>query len=72
MAVEEREVEVALRVEMAVDDRLGHPGGGRDLIEAGRLVTALAEEPSRRLEEQGTALGDRETLSWPGAHVTHG
>jgi hypothetical protein len=57
---------------MAVDDRLGHPGGSRDVIKAGRLVTALAEEPSRRLDDHGTPLGDRETLSWPGTHVTHG
>src|SRR5437867_465335 len=72
VAIEQCEVEVALRLEMAVDDRLRHPGGSGDLVKAGRVVTALAEEPACRVDDQGPPLGAGQTLSRSGAHVTHG
>ena len=62
MTVEQGQVEVALRIEVAVDDRLRHPGRGGDVIEAGSVVAPLSEQMAGRLDDQGTTFGDRKAL----------
>jgi hypothetical protein len=68
-ALEQSEVERLLRIEVAVEDGLGHSRSGGDLVEAGARVSALAEEPAGRLEDQLAALGGGKALLCGGHHL---
>src|SRR5256714_9382992 len=57
--LERREVEVALRGEVAVEDRLGDSGGAGDLGGSGAVIAPVGEETERRLDQMLTALGSR-------------
>ena len=43
----QREVEALLALEVVIEDRFGHPGGGDDLPDGGRSVPLAAEEVGR-------------------------
>src|SRR5436309_11515051 len=66
--VERGQVEVALRCEMPVENRLGDARRPRDLGGRGPAVAALREHVHRRLEERETALGRRQ-LCRRDAHI---
>src|SRR3954452_1962010 len=54
--LEAREVEVALRAEVAVEDRLGDLGGARDLRRRRAAVARAREDVARRVEDRLPAL----------------
>jgi hypothetical protein len=60
---EQGEVERLLGVEVAVEHGLGHVRRGRDLVEPGGRVTALGEEPCRRVLGQRATLVGRKPLA---------
>src|SRR5262249_1735730 len=66
--VEAGEVEVALRAEVPVEDRLGDPGLAGDLGRGGAAV-ALAEEDAAGRVEHGLAACLRRETSPDGAHA---
>src|SRR5204862_4115846 len=55
--VEAREVEVALRGEMAVEHRLGDTALPRDLSRRGRAVARPAEDANGRVQDAAPPLG---------------
>ena len=57
--LERGEVEIALRGEMAVQDRLRDPGGACDLRGRRAVVAALGEEADRGLDQMLPAVGRR-------------
>ena len=62
MALEQRQVERRLVVEVAVQDRLGDTGGGGDVVEPRPVVAVLAEQPPGGLDDQVPALLGGQTL----------
>jgi hypothetical protein len=44
LAVDDHGVQALLAAEVLVDDRLGHPGAGGDLLDRGAVEPALGEE----------------------------
>src|SRR5439155_1826775 len=57
--VERGEIEVALRPEVAVEDRLRDAGGPRDLGRRRAAIAAFGEDADRRLDQRLAALGRR-------------
>src|SRR5262245_2953608 len=57
--LERREVQVALRGEVPVQDRLRDAGGAGDLRGGGAVVAAVREEADRRLDQVPAAIGRR-------------
>ena len=62
MAVEQRQVERRLVVEVAVQDGLRDAGRGGDVVEPRPVVAVLAEQPPGRLHDQVPALLGSETF----------
>src|SRR5512133_4115232 len=60
VAGQEREVQVPLGVEMAIEDGLGDPRRGGDVVETRPVIAALAEQPASRLRDQLPPLGHRQ------------
>src|SRR6266404_1905315 len=58
--VEDGEIEIALRREVAVEDRLGDACGARDLRRRRPAVAALGEDPDRRLDQLEPAFRRRQ------------
>src|SRR5205823_10549340 len=67
--VERGEVEVALRREVPIQDRLRDPGGARDLGGRRTAVAALREDAQCGLDQPPAALGgwepSRRDAHWP-------
>jgi hypothetical protein len=63
VTLEEAQVQSPLVVEVAIDDRLRDPGGRRDVVEPGVVVTALAEQRSGGLDDQSAPFGYRQALA---------
>jgi hypothetical protein len=59
VALEETQIQGPLVVEMPVDDRLRDPRGRGDVVDAGALITALAEQPAGGLHDELPALRNR-------------
>src|SRR6266511_3806175 len=57
--VEAGEIEVALRGEVAVEDRLGHAGLAGDLGRGRPSVAAAGEDAAGGIEERGAPFGRR-------------
>jgi hypothetical protein len=49
---------------VAAEHGLGHVRRGSDLVEPGGRVTALGEEPCRRVLDQRATLVGRKPLTW--------
>src|SRR6266536_109516 len=58
--IERREIEVALRGEVAIEDRLRDPRRARDLGRRRTAIAALGEDPDRSLDQCLAALGRRQ------------
>src|SRR5436190_15187182 len=71
--VDTREVEVALRGEVPVEDRLAHARLARDLGGCGPAIRALREDAEGRIDQRATALrrgqprGDRHPATGSGS-----
>jgi hypothetical protein len=61
MPLEQRPVELALRVEVFVDDRCGHPRPAGDLLDRGAAVAALGEQVGGGALDQLAARGSRQS-----------
>ena len=61
MALEQREVERLLAVEVAVEDRLRDAGRGRDVVEPRRVVAVLAEQPAGGLDDRAPGAPRRQS-----------
>jgi len=71
VALEQGEVEALLGAEVAVEDRLGDAGRGRDVVETSRVVAAGGEQAPGGLDDQRAAfLGGKPYARSGRAHVT--
>ena len=67
--LEQLGVELRLRGEVLVDERLGDAVLARDVVDRGRVVAALGEHRERGIEDRGAPLFAGQALAGGGAHL---